>query len=95
MELPDPMSMGFEELVEYTKTLQKALVPFSHASRRIKHYGGLADDSPLYAESGNTLYELLVYDEDLISPDECTEECRTVNVGDLDNTTMALYRTEC
>jgi hypothetical protein len=98
MQLPEPMSMGFEELVEYTRKLQEALIPFAHAVKRLESYGDYDRDNPapLYsmADGSNCVNELLAFDPDVLDPTDLTEDCRRLTVQDLDVAGLALFRGE-
>jgi hypothetical protein len=79
------------ELRRYTQGLQEALLPFATAADRLQYYGGISEDAPLYAEYGDTLFELLAYDDDIPhNPDECLGDPSRVTVGDLFVTRLAL-----
>jgi hypothetical protein len=90
VSLPDPMAMGFEELVEYTQKLQEALVPFAHAGARCELYKEPNDDCVIYAERNDNLWELLAFDPDVVGEQE--EDCRQLNVSDLKVAGIALLR---
>jgi hypothetical protein len=87
-------TMTEAELRRYTQGLQEALLPFATAADRIQYYGGVTDDTPLFAcgdDADSVMFELIAYDDDIPhNPDECLGDPSRVTVGDLFVTRLAL-----